>query len=49
MDLGRGHACSSCGHSSVLAFDDREYSLAELDALTSGMATELEHRGVTAG
>lgn len=33
----------------VLAFDDREYSLAELDALTSGMATELEHRGVRAG
>lgn len=33
----------------VLAFDDREYTLAELDALTSGMATELEHRGVRPG
>ncbi|MGV0806927.1 class I adenylate-forming enzyme family protein [Mycolicibacterium setense] len=33
----------------VLAFDDREYNLAELDALTSGMATELERRGVRQG
>ncbi|WP_454791227.1 class I adenylate-forming enzyme family protein [Mycolicibacterium lutetiense] len=33
----------------VLAFDDREYTLAELDALTSGMATALEHRGVRPG
>ncbi|WKG01849.1 class I adenylate-forming enzyme family protein [Mycolicibacterium sp. HK-90] len=33
----------------VLAFDDREYTLDELDALTSGMATELEHRGVRSG
>ncbi len=33
----------------MLAFDDREYTLAELDALTSGMATALEHRGVRPG
>ena len=33
----------------VLAFEDREYTRAELDALVSGMATTLEHRGVRAG
>lgn len=33
----------------VLAFGDREYTLAELDALTSGMATALEQRGVRPG
>ena len=33
----------------VLAFDEREYSLAELDALANGMATTLEHRGVRQG
>jgi long-chain acyl-CoA synthetase len=33
----------------VLAFGDREYSLAELDALAGGMATALEQRGVRAG
>ncbi|MEX3651718.1 MULTISPECIES: class I adenylate-forming enzyme family protein [Mycolicibacterium] len=33
----------------VLAFDDVEYTLAELDALTSGMATALEHRGLRPG
>lgn len=33
----------------VLAFDEREYTLAELDALTSGMATALEQRGVRPG
>lgn len=33
----------------VLAFDDCEYTLHELDALTSGMATALEHRGVRPG
>lgn len=33
----------------MLAFDDREYTLAELDALTSGMATALEYRGVRPG
>jgi long-chain acyl-CoA synthetase len=32
----------------ALAFDEREYSLAELDALANGMATTLEHRGVRA-
>ncbi|MGV0746019.1 class I adenylate-forming enzyme family protein [Mycolicibacterium sp. XJ870] len=33
----------------VLAFEEREYTLAELDALTSGMATTLEHRGIRPG
>lgn len=33
----------------ALAFEDREFTLAELDALTSGMATTLEHRGVKPG
>jgi acyl-CoA synthetase (AMP-forming)/AMP-acid ligase II len=33
----------------ALAFGDREYSVAELDALASGMATTLEQRGVRAG
>nr|WP_217159973.1 AMP-binding protein [[Mycobacterium] fortunisiensis] len=33
----------------MLAFEDRQYSLADLDALTSGMATVLEHRGVRPG
>lgn len=33
----------------ALAFGDRQYSRAELDALVSGMATALEHRGVRAG
>ena len=33
----------------ALAFEEREYTLSELDALTSGMATTLEHRGVRAG
>lgn len=33
----------------ALAFEKREYSLPELDALASGMATILEHRGVRAG
>ena len=33
----------------VLAFEDREYTRAELDSLVSGMATTLEHRGVRAG
>jgi long-chain acyl-CoA synthetase len=33
----------------VLAFDEREYTLAELDALSNGMATRLSHRGVRAG
>jgi long-chain acyl-CoA synthetase len=33
----------------ALAFDDREYSVAQLDALSNGMATRLEHRGVRAG
>ena len=30
----------------ALAFEEREYSLQELDALANGMATVLEHRGV---
>ncbi|HKV17773.1 MAG TPA: AMP-binding protein, partial [Mycobacterium sp.] len=29
----------------ALAFDEREYTLAQLDALANGMATTLEHRG----
>ena len=33
----------------ALAFEEREYTLSELDALTSGTATTLEHRGVRAG
>jgi long-chain acyl-CoA synthetase len=33
----------------ALAFEDQEYTLAQLDALASGMATSLEHRGVRAG
>ncbi len=33
----------------VLAFDEVEYSLAELDALADGMATTLENRGVRRG
>ena len=33
----------------ALAFEQREYSLPELDALANGMATALEHRGVRPG
>ena len=33
----------------ALAFEEREYTLSELDALTSGMATTLEDRGVRSG
>ena len=33
----------------LLAFEDRQYTRSELDALTSGMATTLEQRGVRAG
>jgi acyl-CoA synthetase (AMP-forming)/AMP-acid ligase II len=33
----------------ALAFEEREYSLPELDALANGMATALEHRGVRPG
>jgi long-chain acyl-CoA synthetase len=33
----------------ALAFEGQEYTLAQLDALASGMATSLEHRGVRAG
>jgi long-chain acyl-CoA synthetase len=33
----------------VLAFDQRQFTLADLDALANGMATTLEHRGVRAG
>ena len=43
-------ACDSPdGTATALAFGDRGYSRAELDALVSGMATMLEHRGVRAG
>ena len=33
----------------ALAFDEREYSIAELEGLSNGMATTLEQRGVRAG
>ena len=33
----------------ALAFEEREYTLSELDALTRGMATTLEDRGVRPG
>jgi long-chain acyl-CoA synthetase len=33
----------------ALAFDEHEYTLAELDSLANGMATALEHRGVRQG
>jgi long-chain acyl-CoA synthetase len=33
----------------ALAFEEREYTLPQLDALTSGMATTLENRGIRAG
>jgi long-chain acyl-CoA synthetase len=33
----------------LLAFEGRQYTRSEIDALTSGMATELEQRGVRAG
>jgi acyl-CoA synthetase (AMP-forming)/AMP-acid ligase II len=33
----------------ALAFDERQYTVAELDALANGMATTLEHRGVRVG
>jgi acyl-CoA synthetase (AMP-forming)/AMP-acid ligase II len=33
----------------ALAFEEREYTLPQVDALANGMATELEHRGVRPG
>jgi long-chain acyl-CoA synthetase len=33
----------------LLAFEDRQYTRSQLDALTSGMATTLEQRGVRSG
>ena len=33
----------------ALAFEQREYTLPQLDALANGMATVLEHRGVRSG
>src|SRR4029077_3805810 len=33
----------------ALAFEQREYSLLQLDALANGMATVLQHRGVRPG
>jgi acyl-CoA synthetase (AMP-forming)/AMP-acid ligase II len=33
----------------ALAFEERQYTLRELDALANGLATVLEHRGVRAG
>ncbi len=40
---------SAVSEAAALAYDEREFSLAELDALANGMATTLEHRGVRAG
>ncbi|OBK79714.1 class I adenylate-forming enzyme family protein [Mycobacterium sp. 1274761.0] len=37
------------GEPAALAFEEREYPLAELNALANGMATTLEQRGVRAG
>ncbi|OBB07763.1 AMP-dependent synthetase [Mycobacteriaceae bacterium 1482268.1] len=37
------------GEPAALAFEEREYTLSELNALANGMATTLEHRGVRAG
>ena len=37
------------GEAIALAFEEREYTLPELDALSCGMATTLEHRGVRTG
>jgi len=37
------------GEPVALAFEEREYTLAQLEALANGMATTLEHRGVRAG
>src|ERR1700752_3418650 len=44
---GRGRARVS--EPMALAFEEREYSLSQLDALANGMATALEHRGVRPG
>jgi len=33
----------------ALAFEEREYTLPQLDALANGMATVLQHRGVRPG
>jgi long-chain acyl-CoA synthetase len=33
----------------ALAFEERDYTLSQLDALANGMATVLEHRGVRSG
>ena len=41
----RGHVTDPV----ALAFEDREFTLAQIDAMANGMATTLEHRGVRAG
>jgi long-chain acyl-CoA synthetase len=40
---------SSLSEPIVLAFEDRDYSLAQLNALADGLAASLAERGVTAG
>ena len=40
---------SSLSEPTVLAFEDRQYTLAQLDALADGLAASLAERGVTAG
>jgi long-chain acyl-CoA synthetase len=42
-------SASPSGEPTALAFEDREYSLAQLSALADGLAASLRGRGVTAG
>jgi long-chain acyl-CoA synthetase len=42
-------SASPLGEATALAFDDRQYSLAQLSALADGLAASLRGRGVTAG
>ncbi|AKS36368.1 AMP-dependent synthetase [Mycolicibacterium goodii] len=47
--MGSRRAGESHAEAAVLAFGDREYTRAELDALTAGMAATLAQRGVGVG
>jgi long-chain acyl-CoA synthetase len=49
VEVDSGEWGQAVSEAIALAFEEREYTLPELDALTSGMATALEHRGVRAG
>jgi acyl-CoA synthetase (AMP-forming)/AMP-acid ligase II len=40
---------SSLAEPTVLAFEDRHYTLAQLNAVADGLAARLTERGVTAG